>query len=380
MGIQSASATFMRFYVPEPITEDFWNFVDDRLKAGVFKECEDGQERSSGFSSWDDFFDTTFAYGSYHKGEYAPFHFRVDQRKIPPILLKQYVREEIQKYRKEHEDRQPSRKERQEIKENVQAWLLSQALPQPSAYEVVWNPQKKWMLFGTTSTKIMEIFLEHFEKLFRIYPVPLYHVHWALNMLPLEDRQKDILNSMVSVQSSQALQEGKFLGYEFLTWLWFFMETSEGILRFSENRQVEVYLGERLILSHPEDGKERIICTTQAHSLYEARTALQQGKLVEEMQLTIKIGGEEYPLTLDTSLWTFKGLKTPKQLPDREEEDSDGRFLEKMYFLENVFDGLDALYGHFLSQRLSPSWESDSLPLLKQWIAGNTSSESSTPF
>jgi DNA recombination-dependent growth factor C len=369
MGIRSTSATFSRFYVPEPVTEDFWNFVDDQLRAGTFRQCENAQERSAGFSSWDDFFDSSFVYGNYHKGEYVAFHFRIDQRKVPPILLKQYVREEIQKYRDEHEGHWPPRSEKQQLKENVQAWLFGQALPMPSAYEVVWNPHKKWLLLGTTNGRVIDAFLEFFEKYFRIYPVPLYHVHWALNMLPLEGYQKDFMTSMVSPQSSGILHEGRFLGYEFLTWLWFFIEQSGGTFPL-ENQTMEVHLGERLILSHPEEGKERVICTTQAHSLHEARTALQQGKLVEELQVFLNMGEEEeYSLKLDTSLWIVKGLKTPKQMRGQDEEDEDGRFLEKMYFLEKVLLGLDGLYAHFLSKRLTSAWDSDTLPMIKEWIS-----------
>lgn len=375
MGIQSASATLSRFYVPEPVTEDFWGFVDERLRAGSFKECEEGEERSSGFASWDDFFDSSFAYGSYHKGEYLAFNFRQDQRKVSALIKKQYVRQGVQRYRAEHEGKWPSRNERKEIQENIQSWLLDRALPQPSAFDVVWNPAKNWMILGTTSAKMLEVFLEYFENNFRVYPVPLYHAQWALNLIPLDGGQKDFLNSIVKVNSSSAMEEGRFLGHEFLTWLWFFSEESDGILRFSEDRQAELLLGERLVLSLPGEGKERVVLTTQANALHEARTALRQGKLVDEIQLFLRVGDNEYLFTMDSSLWAIKGLRTPKQLPDYNEEDVDGRFLEKMFFWEEVSSVLNSLYREFLSKRLSPSWESDTLPLLREWIERQDDSE-----
>ena len=76
-----------------------------------------------------------------------------------------------------------------------------------------------------------------------------------------------------------------------------------------------------MVLVLPGDGKERVICTTQANFLHEARTALRQGKVVDETQLLFIIGENEYLLTLDSSLWALKGLKTPKQLPDYGQED-----------------------------------------------------------
>ena len=200
------------------------------------------------------------------------------------------------------------------------------------------------MLLGTTSTKTKDALLELFEHHFGIYPIPLYHVQWALNMIPLDGRQKDILASMVSIKSSNALNEGRFLGYEFLTWLWFYSERFEGKFKLNEEQTGEVFLGERLVLSMPGEGKEKVVCTTQANALHEARTALQQGKSVEEMQLLLRLGEDEYYLTMDSSLWAVKGLKTPKQLPSDEEDEADGRFLEKMFFIEQVSSALSSLY------------------------------------
>ena len=370
MGISAQTATFTRFFVPEPKAEDFWNFFDEQLRAGAFVELAGDQEAASGFCSFDDLFDSTFAYGAYRKGEYAAFHFRSDQRKVPSIILKQYVRQAVEKYRTEN-GRWPARPEKQNIREEVQLQLLARALPHPGGCEIVWNPGKQWLLAGTAGGKTLDLFLEHFEKYFKLYPLPLYHVHWALNMLPLTGRQKDTLDSMVSVNSPTAMAEGRFLGFDFLTWLWFFIEqgTDGGSIQIGE-KTAALHLGERVVLVMQGEGRERVVCTTQANALHEARTALRQGKVVEELQVFIMAGENEYLLTLDSGLWALKGLKTPKQLPNYSEDDPDGRFFEKMFFLEEVFAVLDALYLKFLGERLDPGWESDTLPLIKNWIAG----------
>jgi len=369
MAISSSSATFTRFFVPDAIREDFWSYVDEKLNEGMFKDPDDGQELAQGFTSWEDFFESSFPYGSYHKGEYLAFNFRIDQRKVPPIVLKKYVREAVRKHRDENEGKWPARHEKIEIQENVRSWLLNRALFQPVACEVVWNTARKWLLVGTTSSKLLDVFLTHFEDMFHMYPVPLYHVHWALNLLPLDGRQKDHLGSMITVQSPLAMDEGRFLGYEFLTWLWFFVEHHGGRIEIP-GKVAELHLGERFVLNKPGEGMERVVCTTQANSLHEARTGLRQGKMVHEIQLFLVVGDNEYTFTLDSALWTFKGLKTPRQARDSDQEDQDGEFLEKMFFLEEVFSVLDVLYTRFLSERLGPHWESDHLGLMVKWMEG----------
>jgi hypothetical protein len=369
MGIQSASATFVRFYVPDTVAGDFWGYIEEKLRAGSFKECDDDQEQSMGFVSWDDLFDPSFSDNSYHKGEFLAFQFRIDQRTVPAIIRKKYVRRSIDDYRAKNNGKWPSRRERQEIQEDVQDWLMKRIIPKPGGCEVVWNPVAKLMLLGATSSKLVDAFLTHFERHFRVYPIPLCHVHWALNLAPLDGRQKDVLDSMVSAQSPHAMYEGRPLGYEFLTWLWFLMENANGAMELTEGRHVELSLGERLVLTLPADGKERVICTTQANNLHEARTALRQGKLVDELPLFLKIGDNDYSVTLDSFLWAFKGLRTPKQLPDFDGEDAEGKFLERMYFLEEISATLNKLYGTFLASRLSPAWEKDTLPRMREWMA-----------
>jgi DNA recombination-dependent growth factor C len=375
MAISSSSATVTRFFVPEPDEGDFWSFVDEKLRAGAFSEPDDSQTEAAGFASWEDFFDPSFSYGSYRKGEYVAFNFRLDQKKVPAMVLKQFVRQSVQKYRDEHEGKWPSRSEKQEMQENMQEYLLSRAFPQPCSSEVVWEPARNVLMLGTSSTKMLDAFLEFFERQFQVYPVPLYHAQWAANVLPLTPAQKDTLGSIVSLKSPTALSDGRFLGTEFLTWVWYYIECLGGSIQAGE-KTADVHLGERMTLLLPRDGKERVVCTSQANFLHEARTALRQGKVVDEVQLLLIIGENEYVLTLDSSLWAVKGLKTPKQLPDYGSEDPDGRFLEKMYFIEEVFAALEALYMRFLSERLTPGWESDTLVALQKWIdEGGTNPE-----
>jgi len=179
---------------------------------------------------------------------------------------------------------------------------------------------------------------------------------------------------MVSPNSVTAVEEGRFLGYEFLTYLWFSVENERGKIQVGE-REAELSLGEQIGLTLPSDGKEKVVCSTQANQLTEARAALQQGKLVGQIQLILKVGDNEYVFSLESSLATIRGLKTPKQLPNFDEEDPDGRFLEKMFFIEEVHKALDGFYARFLSERLSAQWEAVSLPMMRNWIQGEVEVE-----
>lgn len=367
MGIRSASATFSRFHVEAPVQRGFWKHVDGALKQGAFSGMTEDQSQSSGFASWDDLFDTDFEEASYHKGEYVAFQLRTDRRRVPPILIRQQTRLAVEAHREDHEGKWPSRKERERIREDVVLRLLGQTLALPAGCDVTWNTRENRLLVGSTARKTLETVWERVEDHLRLHPVPLYHVRWALQLLPPGSPEVGRLTALVSPESSGVLDEGRFLGYEFLTWLWRRSEEEAGRLRLPDEREAEIHLGERLVLSRPDNGQERVVCTTPAGNLHEARTALRRGKLVEEAQLYLHVGDNEYSLTLDASLWTIRSLRTPKRGRDPEEDDPDGRFLERMYFVEEVLACLDAAYASFLGQRLGGDWEARIRPRLQAW-------------
>lgn len=375
MGLQSGTVTFTCFHLPDPSVADLWSFIDESLREGAYRNGPQGEASAKGFARWEDLFDASVPFAGYHKGEYVAFQFRWNQRKVPPLVLKQYEREAVHAYRAEHDGKLPPRHERLKIREAIQNQLLERVLPQPSGCDVVWAPAQCRLLVGTASLKMLEAFLEHFERVFKLHPIPLYHVQWALHGLSLPENLKDALSRLVSVKSPHAMHEGRFLGYEFLTWLWYLAECRQGRVPLERGDFATLALGEKVVLSRQDHGKERVICTTQAGALDEARTALRQGKMVEEAQWMLMTADNEYTLTLDRDLWAVKGLKTPKQISRAEQMDSDARFLEKMFFIDEVLGVLNAAYGEFLSARLSSSWVSDVFPVLRHWIEGGPTSE-----
>ncbi|MCX7822613.1 MAG: recombination-associated protein RdgC [Syntrophobacterales bacterium] len=357
MGMKAGSMQLTFFSIPDPVTEDFWGYVSEHLKKGIFRPCAPEDTVSYGFVSWEDLFDLSFSDG-YQKANYLAFQFRLDQKKIPSMIVKQKLQEAISAYKSE-KGHLPSKKIRSLLKESVEEALFKSTLPCPSGFEVVWHPVTKRLILGTTSSKLIEAFLEHFERTFRLHPVPLYHVQLALSMETLPSRIKDSLSLIVSPSSHRAFQEGRFLGYEFLTWLWFKSDQRENSL--------PVYLGDRIVLSRPDDGRERIICTTQNHSLKEAYTALGEGKMVEEAQWIVHRRDNEYIFSLDASLWMMKGVRTPSQPSMSKDGDPEGRFLERMFFIEELRDVFESLYQEFLMLRFDGRWHDDVLPAMEEW-------------
>ncbi|SFM41004.1 recombination-associated protein RdgC [Thermodesulforhabdus norvegica] len=366
MGIQSGAATITFFHVPDPITEDFWNYIDENLKAGIFSPCGEEDVRTSGFVSWSDLFSIDLDHGGYRKGEYIVFQFRIDEKKIPSMLLKQHLKEEKLRFTKER-GRPPTRSEQKILKEAVEKKLIKLTFPIPRGCEVVWNPLSRELMLGTASSGVIEAFLAHFERYLKLFPVPQYHLKWALTMDDVPAQVKDSITKLVNPSSPTALKEGMFLGYEFLTWLWFRTEAYTNDVKVDDSRHGSIYLGDRITLGVPLEGTEKVTCTSKKHHLDEARVALASGKRPAEAQWFMQVADREYTFTLDASLWSIKSLKFYINTPP-EGNDPDGIFFNRIFCIEEVRAFLRKLYGEFLNFRFTSSWQDDVLPELNRWI------------
>lgn len=169
---------------------------------------------------------------------------------------------------------------------------------------------------------------------------------------------------------SELLEQKIFLGQEFLTWLWFLLET-EGGAEVKNLGWVELTLGERLVLG-PAMGADgsRVTVSGAEGSLAEAREALRQGKLVEALRVGLEIHGEEYALNLEAAELTVKSLKLPTTAAPSEDPDGlEGLVLERVALLENTLKAAEGLFSLFLSQRLHPEEGPELRKAMGAWAA-----------
>ena len=93
-----------------------------------------------------------------------------------------------------------------------------------------------------------------------------------------------------------AYNKYKFLGNEFLTWIWYLIETGENIsdlLGVKEDISLEI--GNSIVLENRlgDKSKERITIKGDQAGLEEGSTALQKGAVVTQINLGLKLGQEQ---------------------------------------------------------------------------------------
>lgn len=166
-----------------------------------------------------------------------------------------------------------------------------------------------------------------------------------------------------------AFNRYRFLGCEFLTWLWFTMEEAPEILATLEPDMLSLDVGNRMVLENRQtDAKETITIKGDDAGLEEGKLALKKGAVVTEMNMCFRSGEHEWRFSVKGESFNISNLKIPETGPVETSEDIEGALLERMYLQERVVQLIDKMFRHFIRVRLNNEWNKDIVPHMKKWI------------
>lgn len=161
----------------------------------------------------------------------------------------------------------------------------------------------------------------------------------------------------------------RFLGNEFLTWLWFLIENDLSIIHHCDPDFAALEMGNRLVLENRlANGLETITIKGDAAGLEEALLALRKGASITEMNLIYKSGVLQWQFSLKGESLSFSGLKLPESGSMESTDDMEGLVLEKLYLYEKPFELVDQLFSRFIKLRLTPKWLQEIIPRMRQWM------------
>jgi hypothetical protein len=167
----------------------------------------------------------------------------------------------------------------------------------------------------------------------------------------------------------EKIEGTRFLGREFLLWLWFECETFEKTVSVPGLGDVGLVFEKQLVLTlEPES------CTVKApEPMFEAEAheALRHGKLPTVAKLRLLQGEREFAFRV---MADSRGLSTVA-IPNIVKEEVEQQFYDRMFSVEELETMIDALFGTFLSLRLSPAWANTVAPAMRSWIQGEPVAE-----
>ena len=161
----------------------------------------------------------------------------------------------------------------------------------------------------------------------------------------------------------------QFLGNEFLTWLWFTIDTAPSFFQTVDASITSLTIGNRIVLENSiNDASEIITIKGDDAGLEEGLLSLRKGAVVVEMNLVYKAENQEWKFPLKGESLSFSGLKVPETGPVESAEDIEGSVLEKIYLFEKAIDFINHLFNYFLKQRIHLDWNKQTVGEIKKWI------------
>lgn len=161
----------------------------------------------------------------------------------------------------------------------------------------------------------------------------------------------------------------KFLGHEFLTWLWYMIETDQGGIQRGAKGASTLSLGNRIMLENRKgDTAETITIMGDEAGLEEGMLALRKGALVTELNLLFRTGDNQWRFTIKGESLHLVGLKGPKTGSVEAQEDLEGAVLEKVYLCQQAVQFMDGVFQQFIVLRVADGWDKKVVPHMKKWI------------
>ncbi|MDR2489523.1 MAG: recombination-associated protein RdgC [Desulfovibrio sp.] len=184
MSFLKTSSSFTRFRIVDPVPQTLWGEIPDRLRRNCFTDIDElPEERSFGWTTFEDILNTVWDINPVEKGSYLTFCLRLDTRRVPPAVIKKHLA--LALMREESHNREQGRKfisreRKKEIKEQVMLRLRMRFLPIPAEFQVVWNTVKSILYFASTQQKMLDLFEDLFIRTFELHIVPLSPYELAL--------------------------------------------------------------------------------------------------------------------------------------------------------------------------------------------------------
>jgi hypothetical protein len=389
MGIFFNTVSLCQFkVVGNQPSRDLYEWVSDRLAKNSFRSIDNTVEQvSSGWVHLDDSSGNSFNTPSaFWRDHYLAFTLRRDQRRIPSILFRTYLRKAENEFLEAHPGmRRVPKQKREELSQAVLAALYAKTLPVPSTYDAVWDTRSGLVIFTSLSPKAIELFENHFKNTFDGLRLLMLHPFSRAERVLLKGKFRSALlkaNRGATGDVLNLIQDNQWLGWDFLLWLTYqtASQSSEYAVNqagpYGEGETFVAYLNDRLVLLGGGEGSVQKVSVVGSQDQFsEVRAALKNGKQITEATLYFEKEENQWKMTLRSLMFHFASFKSPsiqieKDNTTRKADEKEAAFYERMALLEEGFQLFDSLYATFLEVRLGTTW-ADEEKSIRKWLVSD---------
>jgi hypothetical protein len=386
MGILANTVSICQFKVVGDLpTNDLFTWASESLARHAFRPIDEGiADLSVGWVHTGNPLEMSFSVpADFWHGHYLAFSLRQDRRRVPAALLKAYLQVAEHEFLSANPGyaRVPKQK-KEEMRDKVQACLLARTLPVPAVHDAVWDTRSGALTFTGLGRAAQDAFEALFRKSFPDFRLVAIHPFARAAMVVAEELEPALIsaNKAASETVLDLIVSNRWLGADFLLWVMY--RTMNGMAEYrisrpgpdEEGAPFVAYINDRLVLSCAgENGMQKITVAGPQDRFSEVRTALLQGKTINEAAIHFEKDENFWKLTLKGEMFHFASFKSPKVKEEKDNtvdkaREREALFYERMALIESGLQLFDTLLAQFLRERLGPGWNAE-LKRIGEWLA-----------
>lgn len=383
MGLAAGPVTFQRFFalaaLPSAVDDRFMHKLERRSFEKAVTLPDDTQ---IGWIGPRHVFDTPIVAGHCAYGRFVWLGLRVDRLRVPANVLKGYIRmaeqAALDASGREMLTKFDKRKARETALAQADKERSAGDFRRPAAYPVLIDLEQSCVYLASTSAPLADKLMQLFRETFSVALEPADAARVATRRM-LAAKNARALEHLTpfhlvrpkdrDVEATDFEGDLSFLGREFLTWLWWQIDSDAGALRVRTGDELHVSI-DRMLRLRCDFGLTGVALLTAdgVASLPEARIALRHGKQPTKCGLVLGGAAGEFRFTLDAAKLAVSGLIVPE--PEGA-KDLRGRLEARFESIADCADLIDALFELFLHRRTGREWNRE-LREMTGWAAGKT--------
>ena len=359
MSFDSGNVSFRLFYLQREYTSAV---VEDFARHAAPPIDTLDRDPISGWVSGRHLFDRDITDEKCVAGPFLNVQLMKAEKKIPPALLRAYLKQEEDIERKARETEILSRKAKAEVKARVTAMLQPKMPPTLSSIPIVMDFRNDLLVAGALSDKQIDTLGPAFKETVGTLPILLTPETAAMKRKQVN--AKDLLPVVFTPDAAIDPSTEGTLGMDFLTWLWFAWEKDGGVYHLPDGREFGVMLEGPVTFFREGQGAHEVALRNGVPlNSREAGTALYCGKKLKRVKVVMAQGDSVFSATMDAD-FAARGLKLPKG----EQIEEAGKLEERMLMIEFFWSAWLSLFDRFLDLRTDSQQWPKTLAKMREWI------------
>jgi len=166
--------------------------------------------------------------------------------------------------------------------------------------------------------------------------------------------------------TADTVKQNNQLGRDFITYLCYKSDASEGIFERTDRKRLHLWIGDRVLLADDSTPPNSISFSGEYFTGADLKQAIRSGKKVVEAQLKLETDEVACTFSIRGERFDIGNLRIHSAPAGA--DDGEAQFYTRMLSIEQIQAALDDLYYQFLRDISGKNWEQEGYNKFQSWL------------